>query len=97
MCHVRIFPSKARRPHTGLAIERIHLQAGIIGHDPSVVMCRGGQRFEFGIVLERLAGLFHLGQIGTRREILHLKFLPENLPHLARFVRVARGQQQALL
>ena len=95
--HVGVFSREPRRPHARRPAQRIDLQTGIIGQHPPGVMGRSGQSLQFGILFERVSGLLHLRQIRTRGEILDLPSGAENLPHLARFVRVARGEKHALL
>lgn len=88
---------KACRPHPGSTAQGIHLQTGIIGQNPTRVMRGGSKGLQFGIILESAASLIDFGQVGQNREILDQPGRSENFPHLARFVRVARGQEQALL
>jgi len=95
--HIGIFPCKTGRAHSRRAIERVNFQSRVIGDNPSVVTLCGRQRFECGVLCKSCACFLDLGQIGTSGQVLHQKTVPENLPHLASFVRIARGQQQALL
>ena len=95
--HVRIVPGKTSRADTRRAIQRVDLETGIVRQHPPVVVHGPGQRLDPRIRLERLPGFLHLRQIRPHGQILHLPSAAQNFPHLARFIRVARGQEQALL
>ncbi len=95
--HIGIIPGITRRTHAGRPAEGVHLEAGIIGQDPAIVVRRPDRGLQPRIILERRPRLFDVRQIWPRRQVLDLPIATQNFPNLARFVRIARGQEQALL